>query len=84
MSSQILPLRPGPVVSCRYSFEENVRSAEELRYTLGKTIGSGAYAKVKAAWSPYEQKMVSPSPLRNFVPQCAVSLYFLRLFSDCH
>ncbi len=32
---------------------------EALGYTQGKTLGSGTYAKVKAAWSPYERKMVS-------------------------
>ncbi len=29
-----------------------------LGYTLGKTLGSGKFAKVKAAWSPYELRMV--------------------------
>ena len=37
-------------------------SPEGLGYTLGKTLGSGTYAKVKAAWSPFERKMVSPTP----------------------
>ena len=32
---------------------------EALGYTQGKTLGSGTYAKVKAAWSPFERKMVS-------------------------
>ena len=44
-----------------YSFRNSVTSPEQLHYSLGKTIGSGTYAKVKAAWSPYERKMVSPS-----------------------
>lgn len=43
----------------RYSSEENIKSPEDLHYTLGKTLGSGTYAKVKAAWSAYEKKMVS-------------------------
>lgn len=34
---------------------------EGLGYTLGKTLGSGTYAKVKAAWSPQERQMVSPT-----------------------
>ena len=44
-----------------YCFRNSVTSPEQLHYSLGKTIGSGTYAKVKAAWSPYERKMVSPS-----------------------
>ena len=31
---------------------------EALGYTQGKTLGSGTYAKVRAAWSPFEKKMV--------------------------
>ena len=38
-----------------------VPCAEALGYTMGKTLGSGTYAKVKAAWSPFEGKMVSPT-----------------------
>ena len=49
-----------------YSFEKNVRNPEQLQYTLGKTIGSGTYAKVKAAWSPYEKKLVSPFLLSQY------------------
>ena len=48
----------------RFSFEGEVTSPEQLHYSLGKTIGSGTYAKVKASWSPYERKMVSPTPFR--------------------
>lgn len=40
---------------------ELVPCAEALGYTMGKTLGSGTYAKVKAAWSPFEGKMVSSS-----------------------
>ena len=36
---------------------------EAMGYTMGKTLGSGTYAKVKAAWSPYEGKMVSYTEL---------------------
>ena len=36
-----------------------VPCAEAMGYTMGKTLGSGTYAKVKAAWSPYEGRMVS-------------------------
>lgn len=36
---------------------------EAMGYTMGKTLGSGTYAKVKAAWSPYEGRMVSPTYL---------------------
>lgn len=32
---------------------------EALGYTMGRTLGSGTYAKVKAAWSPFEGRMVS-------------------------
>ena len=53
-----------------YSFKSHVSSPEQLLYSLGKTIGSGTYAKVKAAWSPYERKMVSPS---HFLPARASS-----------
>lgn len=49
------------VVVSQFTSKENIRSPEELHYTLGKTIGSGTYAKVKAAWCPYERKMVSPT-----------------------
>lgn len=49
------------VVVTHFTSKENIRSPEELHYTLGKTIGSGTYAKVKAAWCPYERKMVSPT-----------------------
>ena len=41
------------VVYSRHSSGENIASPEDLHYTLGKTLGSGNYAKVKAAWSPY-------------------------------
>ena len=33
-------------------------SPEALGYTMGKTLGSGTYAKVKAAWSPFVGRMV--------------------------
>lgn len=36
-----------------------VPCAEAMGYTMGKTLGSGTYAKVKAAWSPFEGRMVS-------------------------
>ena len=39
--------------------EWEVPCPEALGYTQGKTLGSGTYAKVKAAWSPFEKKMVS-------------------------
>ena len=55
-----------------YSYQSNVRSPEQLNYSLGKTIGSGTYAKVKAAWSPYEKKMVSPSHFFSFNLLCAL------------
>ena len=32
---------------------------ESLGYIQGKTLGSGTYAKVKAAWSPFENCLVS-------------------------
>ncbi len=32
---------------------------DALGYTVGKTLGSGTYAKVKAAWSPHQRRMVS-------------------------
>ena len=47
------------VALTQFSMEENIISPEELHYTLGKRLGSGTYAKVQAAWSPYERKMVS-------------------------
>ena len=31
----------------------------QLGYILGKTLGSGTYAKVKAAWSKRHQNLVS-------------------------
>ena len=39
--------------------QHDVPCPEALGYTQGKTLGSGTYAKVKAAWSPFERKMVS-------------------------
>ncbi|CAI8028295.1 Testis-specific serine/threonine-protein kinase 3, partial [Geodia barretti] len=42
-----------------YCFRNSVTSPEQLHYSIGKTIGSGTYAKVKAAWSPYERKMIA-------------------------
>lgn len=36
---------------------------EALGYTIGKTLGCGTYAKVKAAWSPHQRRMVSQSTL---------------------
>ena len=47
-----------PCVYAQYNTTK-VPSAEHLGYTLGRTLGSGTYAKVKAAWSPYLLKMVS-------------------------
>ena len=38
--------------------EKEVPCPEALGYTQGKTLGSGTYAKVKAAWSPFERRMV--------------------------
>ncbi len=38
---------------------KSVPCPQALGYTTGKTLGSGKYAKVKAAWSPYEREMVS-------------------------
>ncbi len=29
-----------------------------LGYTLGRTLGSGKFGNVKAAWSPFERRMV--------------------------
>lgn len=37
---------------------EIVPCPEAMGYTMGKTLGSGTYAKVKAAWSPFEGRMV--------------------------
>jgi hypothetical protein len=39
--------------------QHEVPCPEALGYTQGKTLGSGTYAKVKAAWSPFERRMVS-------------------------
>eukprot|EP00731_Ephydatia_muelleri_P007808 Em0004g146a len=47
-----------PCVYAQYNTAK-VPSAEHLGYTLGKTLGSGTYAKVKAAWSPYLLQMVA-------------------------
>ncbi len=37
---------------------KSVPCVQALGYTVGKTLGSGAFAKVKAAWSPFEHQMV--------------------------
>jgi len=41
------------------SSSQYIPNPEALGYTMGKTLGTGTYAKVKAAWSPYEGRMVS-------------------------
>ncbi len=51
-----------------------------LGYTLGKTLGSGKFAKVKAAWSPYERRMVREAYI--FVSDVILFLYYYCL--DCH
>lgn len=51
-----------PCVYAQYNTAK-VPNAEHLGYTLGRTLGSGTYAKVKAAWSPYLLQMVSPALL---------------------
>lgn len=58
-----------PCVYAQYSTVK-VPSAEHLGYTLGRTLGSGTYAKVKAAWSPYLLKMVSPAFLTLLTRTC--------------
>ena len=40
---------------------------ESLGYVQGKTLGSGTYAKVKAAWSPFENCLVSYSEIASFM-----------------
>ena len=81
LSIQNLRLRPRPAVCemsassssershqpVRYSRHSSVdiSNPETLCYTLGKTLGSGTYAKVKAAWSPHEKSVVSsPSSIK--------------------
>ena len=55
-------------------------SSEALGYTTGKTLGSGTYAKVKAAWSPFVGRMVRNISSFNVV----VCKRFLRvLFRFC-
>ncbi len=47
---------------------KSVPCPQILGYTLGKRLGSGKFAKVKAAWSPYEGRMVrSIAKNYNFV-----------------
>ena len=38
---------------------DEVPCPEALGYIPGRVLGSGTYAKVKAAWSPYENRVVS-------------------------
>ena len=59
-SSPSIPLLPQPqqrqlFIRCS---DLEVPCPEALGYTQGKTLGSGTYAKVKAAWSPFEKRMV--------------------------
>ena len=53
----------GQSSSCTCTYERvpaaNLPTIESLGYMLGKTLGSGTYAKVKAAWSPVEKELVS-------------------------
>ena len=46
------------VKPCTYRRITELPSLTHLGYTLGKTLGSGTYAKVKAAWSTRHQTMV--------------------------
>ncbi len=45
-------------VQCWNTTTDLVPSADSLGYVVGVTIGSGSYAKVKAAWSPTLRKQV--------------------------
>ena len=69
-----------PCVYAQYSTAK-VPSAEHLGYTLGRTLGSGTYAKVKAAWSPYLLKMVSPAFLTLLTRICKIINKFIMAFS---
>ncbi len=45
---------------CKYLSSSSLTTPylQVLGYTLGKTLGSGKFGKVKAAWSPFERRMV--------------------------
>ncbi len=59
---------------------KSVPCPQILGYTLGKTLGSGKFAKVKAAWSPYEGRMVrSIAKNYNFVNFLYLFFQFLLL-----
>ena len=47
--------------SCNYEHiaAADLPNVESLGYVLGKTLGSGTYAKVKSAWSMSDRKLVS-------------------------
>ena len=51
------------VSSCSCTYERmaaaDLSTVESLGYVLGKTLGSGTYAKVKAAWSSAKNELVS-------------------------
>ncbi len=47
---------PNKYMRSSYKF---VPCPQALGYISGKTLGSGKYSKVEAAWSPYEWEMVS-------------------------
>ncbi len=47
--------RPRKYLRCS---SKSIPCVQALGYTMGETLGSGANAKVKAAWSPFERQMV--------------------------
>ncbi len=65
MASSLQPIESSSrndQVSCGCTYERmaaaDLSTVESLGYVLGKTLGSGTYAKVKAAWSSSKHELV--------------------------
>ncbi len=61
-ASSSITTGPGQLsFSCNYEHlsAADLPNVESLGYVLGKTLGSGTYAKVKSAWSMSDRKLVS-------------------------
>ena len=58
--------QPTTTPKCLYAriSSSDLPSLQVLGYTLGKTLGSGTYAKVKAAWSMRDREIVSKFIMR--------------------
>ena len=56
---------------CKYTrmSSENFRGIDSMDLSVGKTLGSGTYAKVKAAWSHSSKQLVSLTHSQCMLPR---------------